>query len=243
MRPGNWRDVRLDVASPSAVRALIERDRPGAVVYVAYDRVDRTVTVDGAEAAARGAAAVGARFLLTSTDLVFDGRAGNYSELMAATPLMPYGQLKLEAEVAAKDASPGAVILRPSLMVGESGILMQPAYECGNLMRGQPVQLYADEWRSAVHVDDVARAVWDLVSGEVSGVFHLGGPERLSRLELGKLLCAMFRFEPRLIKEAQRPEDRPRDTSLDSRRLVTLLGWSPRALGASARLPLAGVGV
>jgi dTDP-4-dehydrorhamnose reductase len=212
------------------------------VLYVAYDYVDRAVTVDGARAAAKAATALGAKFLLTSTDVVFDGRGSNYNELMPAMPILPYGKLKIEAEVAVKDAAPGAVILRPSLFVGESGIMMQPLYECGTLMRGQPVNLYVDEWRSPVHVDDVSRACWDLVSGEMAGTFHLGGPERLSRLELGRLVCRIFRFDEKLIREAKRPEDRPRDTSLDSRRLIDFLGWQPRAVSSLAKPNLAGAG-
>ena len=243
VRPGNWRELRLDVTSPSAVRSLIEKERPGAILYVAYDKADRAITVDGAVTAARAAAALGARFLFVSTDLVFDGRLGNYGELMAALPIMAYGRMKIEAEGGVRDAAPGAVILRPSLLVGESGILLQPIHECGSLMRGQKVELYADEWRSPIHVDDVARACWDLVSGEASGIYHLGGPEKLSRLELGRLLCGMFRFDPKLIVEARRPEDRPRDTSLDSRRVTEFLGWAPRRLSAAAQAPPVPAGV
>ena len=234
MRPGNWRDARLDVTSPSAVRSFIERERPGAVFYASYHTADAAITVDGASAAARAASAVGARFLLVSTDLVFDGRAGNYNEDMTAQPIMPYGRLKLEAEAAVKDATPGAVILRPSLMVGESGIMVRPAYEAATLMRGQPLPLYVDEWRSPIHVDDVARAAWDLVVSDVSGTFHLGGPERLSRYELGRIVCTLFRFNPGLLREAKRPEDRPRDTSLNSARLIAFMGWEPGALLAGA---------
>ncbi len=237
MRPGSWRELRLDAASPAAVRSLVERERPHAVFYVAYDRAARDVTVDGARVAAHAAAAGGARFIFTSTDLVFDGRAGNYSEDAPALPVMPYGQLKIEAEAAVRDAAPDAVILRPSLMAGESGIRQRPAYECDLLVRGQPVDLYTDEWRSPLHVDDVARAAWELCSMDVSGTFHLGGPERLSRLEFGRALCRMFRFDPSLLREARRPADRPRDTSLDSTRLTRLLGWSPRSLTTGAAAP------
>ena len=208
--------------------------------YVAYSSVDRAITVDGARAAAQAATAVGARMIYTSTDLVFDGRAGNYSELMPALPIMPYGAMKIEAEKLVRDAAPTAVVARTSLFVGESGIMMQPVYECSNLMRGQPVNLYADEWRSPIHVDDVAQAHWDLASGEYSGIYHLGGPQRLSRLELGRLVCEIFRFDPKLIREAQRPADRPRDASLDSRRLFSLLGWEPRTVASLAQPRMAG---
>ena len=199
---------------------------------MAYHNADRSITVDGAVAAARAASQLGARFLFTSTDLVFDGSGSNYNENMPAAPIMPYGSLKLEAEAAVRDAAPTAVILRPALMAGESGVMLRPAYECGQLLRGLPVDLYTDEWRSPLHVDDVARACWDLVSLDVSGVYHLGGPERLTRFELGRILCGMYQFDPGLLREAKRPDDRPRDVSLDSSRLISLLGWTPRPLSA-----------
>ncbi len=234
VRPGNWRDQRLDATSPAAVRSLVESERPHAVFYLSYDRAARDLTVDGARTAARAAASVGARFVFTSTDLVFDGRTGSYSEDVPAQPVMPYGQLKLEAEAAVRDAAPDAVTLRPSLMAGESGIVLRPAYECDLLVRGRPVDLFVDEWRSPVHVDDVARAAWDLCALDVAGTYHVGGPERLSRMEFGRALCRMFRFDTSLLREARRPADRPRDTSLDSSRLARLLGWTPRSLSAEA---------
>jgi dTDP-4-dehydrorhamnose reductase len=231
--PGAWRDTVLDVTSPPAVRALIERVRPGAVFYVAYHRADREVTVEGARAAALAAAALDARFLFTSTDLVFDGAAGNYDESVPAAALLPYGRLKLEAESAVRDALPTAVILRPSIMWGEGAGHLRPAYECDNLQRGRPVDAFADEWRSPLHVDDVARAAWELAVGDAAGTFHLGGPERLSRLQLARRVCALYGFDPTLVREAKRPEDRPKDTSLNSSRLIELLGWAPRALAAA----------
>lgn len=182
--------------------------------------------------------------MLTSTDLVFDGKSGNYHENLPASPIVPYGQLKLEAEVAVRDALPDAVILRPSLMTGESGIMLRPSFECGSLVRGMPTDLYSDEWRSPIHVDDVARAAWDLCALDVSGTFHCGGPDRLSRIELGRIVCTIYRFNPAMIREAKRPPDRPRDTSLDSRRLASLLGWAPRSLAVLAgEAPVAAAGV
>jgi len=230
VRPGPWRDTQLDVTSPTALAALYERERPGVVFFAAYDRENRLATVDAPVRAAALAARSGARFVFFSTDLVFDGRTGGYQETDAPSPVMSYGEMKAEAEVAVRQEHPGAVVVRASLFVGESGVMMRPLYECDNLLRGQPVTLYRDEWRSPTHVDDVARAAWDLAGLEIPGVFHVAGPDRMTRLELGKLLCTVFRFDPRLVREGARPADRPQDTSLDCRRTAALLGWSPRSL-------------
>ncbi len=237
VRPGNWREIQLDLSTGGQVRALIERERPGHVFYCAFDRTDPTVTVDTAVAAARAAVGIGAGFLVYSSDLVFDGETGGYTEDAPLAPILGYGAMKLQAEALVQAEHPSAQVVRTSILVGESGIHMRPAFECEALVRGLPVHLYRDEWRSPVHVDDLARASWDLASLDVAGVYHLGGAERLSRLELGRLLCRLYHLDEGLIREAARPPDRPRDTSLDSRRAAALIGWAPRALSRLARQP------
>ena len=230
VRPGNWREVRLDLATPSTVREIVERERPGAVFYCAYDKSNPTITVDAAVAAARAAYGLGARFVLFSSDLVFDGETGGYTEHATASPISAYGEMKVAAEALVRAEHAGAVVIRTSLLVGESGTMLRPSHECDSLVRGQSVALYRDEWRSPTLADDVARASWELCALEVSGVFHVAGAERLTRVELGHLLCDLYRFDHALIRETDRPRSRPRDTSLDSRRVAALLGWAPRGL-------------
>jgi len=239
VRPGNWREVHLDLAVPSAVREVVERERPSAVFYCAYDKSNAAVTVDAAVVAARAAVAQGARFVLFSSDLVFDGRTGGYTEQSPSSPISTYGAMKAEAEALVRSEHAGALVIRTSLLVGESGTMLRPAYECEGFARGQSVVLYRDEWRSPTDVDDVAQASWELCSLEVSGVFHVAGAERLTRVELGRIVCDRFGFDSALIREVDRPPSRPRDTSLDSRRVAALLGWAPRALSSLTR-PQAG---
>jgi len=236
VRPGPWREMHLDLAAPSSIREAVERARPSAIFFCAYDKSNPAITVDAAVAAARAAAASGTRFVFFSTDLVFDGRAGSYGEDAPTGPLSSYGTMKRDAEALVAAEHPAALIIRTSILVGESGVLLRPAYECDAMVRGQSVDLYRDEWRSPVHVDDVARAAWELCMLDVAGIYHVAGT-RLSRLELGRLLCDMFRFDPALVREADRPVSRPRDTSLDSRRAAALLGWSPRPLAGLVRQP------
>ena len=185
VRPGNWREIQLDLGSPGLVRGLLERERPSTVFFCAYDKTNSTVTVDAAVAAAHAAAELGAGFVLFSSDMVFDGATGGYNEDAPLSPGTPYGAMKVQAEALVQAEHSGAQVVRTSLLVGESGIHMRPAFECEALVRGLPVTLYRDEWRSPTHVDDLARAAWELASLDVAGVYHLAGSERLSRLELG----------------------------------------------------------
>lgn len=222
----------LDVTRSSDIETVMRRARPGAVVYASYRTNDRSITTDGARLAARAAAKAGARFLFVSTDFVFGGEDGMYPESARAVPQTPYGMHKLEAEGHVQWEHEEAVVLRPALMTGDSFHHARPSYERGLLARGEPCAVYADEWRSPVHVDDVVGAIWALITMEVRGVYHLGGPQRMTRAELGRRICAAYGYDSELLREARRPADRPRDLSLDSSRLSSLLGWQPRPIDA-----------
>lgn len=101
---------RVEIRDAAAVRELLERLRPAAVVHTAYrqDGPDAwEVTVDGAENVARAASEVGARLVHLSTDVVFDGRKGApYVEDDPLSPVTDYGRAKAEAERRVLEACP-----------------------------------------------------------------------------------------------------------------------------------------
>jgi dTDP-4-dehydrorhamnose reductase len=183
----------------------------------------RAVNVEGSAALAELAAAAKARLLLLSTDLVFDGERGWYREQDAPSPLSIYGQSKVAAEAEVL-AVPGSAVARVSLLFGPSiGGRSFFDEQVAALRGGTACTLFEDEWRTPLGVHTAARAVLDLARSDFVGVVHVGGPERLSRLEMGRRLAAFLRCDPEVIVPAKRstvasPEPRPRDTSLDSTR-------------------------
>src|SRR5262245_38474088 len=116
---------RVEIRDASAVAALLGRIRPEVVVHTAYlqDGPDAwAVTVDGAENVALAAAAVGARLVHLSTDVVFGGRKGApYLEEDEPSPVTDYGRAKAEAERRVAAAHPQALLVRTSLIVGGPG--------------------------------------------------------------------------------------------------------------------------
>ncbi|MCI0681419.1 MAG: sugar nucleotide-binding protein, partial [Gemmataceae bacterium] len=100
------------------------------------------------------------------------------------------------------------------------------------LRAGRPVKLFADEWRTPLALATAARALVTVAFSDVTGLLHLGGPERLTRLEMGLRLAARLGADPRLVVAVRRddipsPEPRPRDTSLDSSRWRSLFPREP----------------
>lgn len=112
----------LDVRDAAAVLAAFERERPTAVIHTAYRQHDRATTLDGARAVAVAAAAVDARLVHISTDVVFDGeKQSPYREEDEPRPITDYGRAKADAEREVAAVHPAALIVRTSLLYGARG--------------------------------------------------------------------------------------------------------------------------
>jgi dTDP-4-dehydrorhamnose reductase len=163
----------------------------------------------------------GARLLLVSTDLVFDGEKGDYREDDPPNPLSVYGWTKQAAEQAALAAT-GAVVVRVSLLFGPT-VAGRPAFfddQLSRLREDKPLVCFADEWRTPLGLRAAARGLLAVARSDCTGLLHLGGPERLGRLEMAERLAAHIGADSRGIQTAARAsapgEPRPRDTSLNS---------------------------
>ena len=204
---------RVEVRDAGAVRELFDRVRPDVAIHTAYRQAEDDVNTLGAENVARAAAAVGARLVHLSTDVVFGGRKGApYVEEDPLSPVTGYGRAKAEAERLVAAAHPGALIVRTSLLYG--GVAPSPH----ELAAHDPsLTFFTNEIRCPVHVTDLARAVLELAALDASGPLHVAGADAVSRAEFAELVAG------RAVTSAPAPPDRPLDCSLDSSRVQALL--------------------
>jgi dTDP-4-dehydrorhamnose reductase len=129
------------------------------------------------------------QFVFFSTDIVFDGRKGNYVEADAPNPLHFYGETKAAAEqlVLKKQRH---LVVRTSINGGISHAGNRGFNEQLRLssQTGKGMTLFTDEFRSPIPAVETARAVWDLVGKNCAGIFHVAGAEKLSCWQIGQLL-------------------------------------------------------
>lgn len=129
-------------------------------------------------------------FVFFSTDLVFDGRKGDYTETDTTNPLQLYGETKLEAEAAVLK-NPRHLVIRTSINGGVSPSGQRAFNE--QLRRSlqqaaQGMTLFTDEFRCPIPAAETARAVWELAANGCAGLYHVAGAEKLSRAQMGELL-------------------------------------------------------
>ena len=222
--------ARLDVRDPVAVRQLVDRVRPPAVIHTAYrqhgDGAEAT-TVDGAGHVAAAAAAVGARLVHLSTDVVFDGRAGRpYTEDDPPAPCTAYGRWKARAERRVLAAHPGACVVRTSLIVGGDGSSAHERLVLDVVEGRVALAFFTDEIRCPIHVGDLAEALLELLDRDLAGPLHVAGPQAVSRWELARLVSG--RDDLPSTRSADRPDPRPLDCRLDCGRALEALRSRPR---------------
>jgi dTDP-4-dehydrorhamnose reductase len=152
--------------------------------------------------------------------MVFSGETGYYTEQSPPSPQNAYGRTKLRAEAAVLEANPRHLVVRLNLVVGRGEGFGTSFSEriLEKIGKRGKASLFADQFRSPIHVRSVVSAVVLLMEKGVTGILHLGGPQRLSRAELGRALCRAAGIEEERIEEVSylsHPQAAllPRDTS------------------------------
>lgn len=178
-----------------------------------------SINVTGTEQVAAAATAAGATLVYMSTDYVFDGQSGGYSEAASPAPINWYGRTKARGEEAALANHPRALVVRSTLYglhPDEHGSLGRML---SRLRAGMPVQLPADSFFTPLPAPVLARCLVALAASGSQGIRHLPGP-RCSRFEFGRAVARRFGLNPELVQPGQHAATdkalaaRPRDTSL-----------------------------
>lgn len=226
--------IPVPLTDADAVRQALLSARPDAIIHAAAmasvvkcldaPELAWRVNVDATRELVSVASELSARFVLVSTDLVFDGRKGRYREDDEARPLSVYGRTKLAAEQAALGYDRAAIV-RVSLLFGPALGRRRSFFDeqATALDKGLPCRLFSDEWRTPLALSTAASALVSIARSDVTGLLHLGGPERMSRLEMAERLARVLGRDPQLLVAVKRDsvaaeEERPRDASLDSSR-------------------------
>lgn len=228
----------VDLTDETGVRRLWREHQPAAVIHCAAisrpavceqePELARKVNIEAT--ALLASLASEAPLLFFSSDQVFDGQQGGYIEADRINPINRYGETKAAAEEIVL-SNPRHTVIRLALTAGTS--LTNDRSFVEDMRRsagqGQRLTLFIDEFRSPVPAGVVARAVWELIAQKQSGLYHLGGAERLSRMEIGEALATKYlelasRLQPGSVTLYHGPP-RPPDLSMRCEKLQRLLSF------------------
>lgn len=171
----------------------------GALTWVDYceDHVEEShqKTVVSTQNATALAKQFGARLVYLSTDYVFDGTQGYYKEEDATNALSIYGKHKLEAEQHIQQHLDEYLICRITNVYGnEIRGKNFIARLSANMQKGEVMELNLpqDQYATPANAWDVARAIFRLLDGGLSGIYHLGSTDYLNRVQLAARVMKYF---------------------------------------------------
>ena len=242
--------VHLDAADLESSATWIRASRPDVVFYPAgftwvdgceRDR-DKAFFANHAQPLniARAVASYGGRFINFSTDYVFDGLAGPYTELDPPNPLSVYGRAKRHAELdLERELGELQLTIRTAWVFGPERQGKNFAYQLVRaLQAGKPMIVPSDQVSSPSYGPDVARAAVELAERRVSGLIHVVGPETIDRLTFARAIALGFDLDPSAISakptaELAQGAPRPLQGGLLTPRLDTLIPAAMRPLDQS----------
>jgi len=142
---------------------------------------------------------INSKVIFLSTDYVFDGEKGNYSEEDKTNPVNYYGKTKdLAEKITLKDEN--NLVLRTSMIYGASPKVRFLRYVIENLTKEKEIETYDDIFNSATLLDELIDGILKAVKKDVNGVFHMVGSSCVSRYEFAKIVAKIFNFNENLIK-------------------------------------------
>jgi dTDP-4-dehydrorhamnose reductase len=230
----------LDLADVTTTRRLLASLRPTGIVHcAALTDVDwcedhpteaETVNAKAAGDLAEIAAELGACFVYVSTDAVFDGNAGNYSEDDQPSPVNAYARSKLRGERQVSERNPQAVVARVNIYGWNAQDKLSLAeWVLNRLAGGLPVPGFTDVHFTPMLATDLADILLAVLDQGLTGIYHVGGSERISKYDFARLVAEGFGFEPDRVVPARLSDAglrarRPRDTSLNTTKISSALG-------------------
>ncbi|MFI6113238.1 SDR family oxidoreductase [Kitasatospora sp. NPDC051164] len=200
---GAWH--RLDLRNSANLQEVLDAVSPTAVINASSGGAEWAVTAEGGMRLAHVAGQRGIKLVHVSSDAVFSGRVDLYDETFLPDPVTPYGAAKAAAETAVRLLSAGAVVARTSLIIGHGRSeheRMVHALAAGT----RDGALFTDDVRCPVHVGDLAAALWELTLSDAAGVFHLAGPDAVTRHELGTLIAQRDGLDASLLPTGRRAD-------------------------------------
>jgi dTDP-4-dehydrorhamnose reductase len=208
----NFQYDELDVVDGPAVHDFVVRNKPSVIIHAAaMTQVDEcesdkpacyNANVSSTRFLIDVAKQTGSRFILISTDFIFQGDSGPYREDDEPSPVNYYGSTKLVAETAVRNSGLDWCIVRTVLVYGRHRQLQRKnivTWVVENLKQSTPIRVVNDQWRTPTLVDDLAEAIATIEEKNLSGIYHVSGEDLISPYELATHIAGELQSDASLI--------------------------------------------
>jgi len=237
----------LDITVRSDVKNLVIYFRPDVIINTAaFTNVDACelnrelawrVNVEGVRNLVHSARRVDAKLIHISTDYIFDGKNGPYTEDAIPNPINYYGRTKLASENEIKIGGIRFAILRTNVLygVGKNVKSNFALWLYNKLSSGERIKVVTDQVGNPTYVDDLSFAILKVVEFDKEGVYNVGGRDFVDRYTFAVKFAEIFGFDKELITPVKTSElnqiaQRPLKSGLITLKAEAELGLKPHGI-------------
>lgn len=204
---------RLDIRKKDETIDLISKINPDVVIHTAAltnvdlcetdKKLADSINVEGTENVITGCQKTSSKIVYISTSFVFNGEKNRYCEEDEPSPATYYGLTKLKGEEIVKNSKSPFLILRTDQPYDwkEKWQHMNSVIRVLDNLRSDRIHKEVMDWyNTPTYIPDFVQATWKLLQNDEVGIYHLTGPEFISRYDWSLSIADVFRLNKNLIK-------------------------------------------
>jgi len=242
--PHDDQGIILDILNQIHLKDVIDATEPNVIIHLAAmtgvddcqlnPKLAKEVNIAGVQHLCDS---FKGKIIHLSTDYVFDGKNGPYSELDPVCPISVYGETKLASERILFNHDQNNLIIRGNVIYGDSSTTNASFlnWVVKSLKDGQEIQVVDDQFNNPTWTKSMADIISLCIQNELSGIFHWGDADYLNRFEFAIKIAEKFELNSKLIKpttttELNQPAPRPLKSGLKSNKLIEVLDVVPPSI-------------
>jgi len=231
----------LDITNEKQVKDLLEEEKPNVIVHLAA-----MTNVDGCERNPEQAQLINVqgtenllnyfdgKFIFISSDYVFDGEGGPYSEEDDVNPINVYGKTKLEGEANVRRLSNDWIILRTNVVwnIGGNFKASFADWVVDELQNNRHIRIVEDQWNNPAWTVDLGNVIESLIKHDAKGLYHHGSSHVINRYDFACMIANVYELnssliEPITTKELNQTAQRPLKCGLITKKLENDFNFTP----------------
>ena len=244
---------QCDISDRTEIKKVVKDFYPDFIINAAaFTNVDLSETerelawkinVKGVEYLAESARVLDSHLIHISTDYIFDGKNGPYSENDIPNPLGYYARTKLASENALKIGGIKYTILRTNVLYGTAKFSRPDfvKWVVDSLRANRPIRIVDDQINNPTFIDDLVQGINKTIELRKEGIYNIGGNEFLSRYDFTIMIAEFFDLNKSLIskiktEELNQPARRPLKSGLITIKAQSELGYKPHTITQTLEL-------
>lgn len=245
--------VQADISNRNEIKKVVYDFCPDFIINAAaYTNVDKSeserelawkINVKGVEYLSETARVLDSHLIHISTDYIFDGRSGPYTENDTPNPLGYYARTKLASENTLKISGCKNTILRTNVLYGTAKYSRPDfvKWVVESLRANKEIRIVDDQINNPTFIDDLVQGINKIVELRREGIYNIGGNEFINRYEFTLMIAEYFKLDKNLVKKIKteeliQPARRPLKSGLITIKAQSELGYKPHTILQSLEL-------